>query len=131
MKLVDQELVYELPGGWISDRAPSKKYVLHQYEFSDHNDATHMGRGPTRLAVKGLADTAALESLEHATTVATLYTLYYPSEPGLPEDDRYYQRVLLMPVVSQPVKADLHRYSIEMHALDGHAYDAETGRQVD
>lgn len=130
MRLVDADSVYELPKAYISERQPSTKDVFHQYDFSDHNSVTRMGRGPTRLIVPGVCDSETLERLIFATAQNRLYTLYFPSQSGS-EDDRYYQRVLCMPVRSQTLAVDLHAYTLELHALDGHVYDTETGRQVD
>jgi len=129
MKLVDGELEYELPRASVTGRAPSVKSVDYNYDFTDYNDRLHMGRGPTRLTVSGTATSAELEPIEYATGADALYTFYFSSEQG-GDDDRYYQRVVAMPVQSQAETADLHTYTIELHALDGHEYDADTGEQL-
>ena len=129
MKLVDGELEYELPYASITGRGLSLKTVDYSYDFTDYNDRLHMGRGPTKLTVSGTATSAELESLEYATGADTLYTLYYTSEQG-GDNDRYYQRVDALPVQSQAITANLHTYTIELHALDGYAYDTNTGERV-
>jgi hypothetical protein len=129
MMLVDGELEYELPKAMIRTHEPSAKVVAYDYEFTDFNNMVRMGRGPTRLEVSGKATTVELELLQYATQVDTLYTLYYPSQLD-GTLDRYYQRVMALPVKSQTINADYHAYTIEMHALDGHAYDAATGQRV-
>lgn len=129
MKLVDGELEYELPHSTITGFEPSVKSAFYTYEFTDYNGFVRMGRGPTRMTVNGVCTTSELETLALATQADTLYTLYYPSQPG-DDLDRYYQRVVALPAKTQTVHANLHRYSIELHALDGHAYDADTGQAV-
>jgi len=130
MKLVDQELEFELPRGALRSVQISVKSVDHQYEFTDYNDRTYMGRGPTKLVVHGFATTEEREVLNSVAGRGALYTFYYPSQQG-GEDDRYYQRVVVLPPSFDSHTANVHEYSIEMHALDGHVYDTETGRQVD
>ena len=129
MKLVDGELEYELPRSKILNRAPSVKYADYNYDFTDYNDRVRMGRGVTKLVVAGWATSAELEVLQYATQVDALYTFYFPSFQG-GDLDRYYQRVDALPVRSDDDSAALHYYTIELHALDGYAYDADTGLKV-
>ena len=122
MYLADDTTTYALPNAKIAGRSGSAKVVFHEYEFTDHTDATFMGRGPTKLQVSGVATTAEIEALEFVTTSGQLLTFFYPSEQG-GDEDRYYRRVLALPVRSQAITAALHRYDIELHALDGTPYD--------
>lgn len=130
MKLVDGELEYDLPLGRMAERPQgSVKEVEHSYEFTDYNARTRMGRGPTKIVVTGVATTAELDALDSASMADALYTFYYP-DPPQSEDNRYYQRVSVMPVQAQRIEPGRYAYTIEMHALDGHAYDADTGARV-
>lgn len=129
MKLVDGDLEYQLPKCYVAGEDPTSKYVFHKYEFTDYNAATYMGAGATKLLLVGNATSAELEVVKQATKRGALYTLYYPSD-GRDDDDRYYQRVLTLPAKSTALGPDLHAYTIEAHALDGHAYDVDTGLRV-
>ncbi len=129
MRLVDEDLEYDLPNARFISRTPSVKKERHSYDFTDRNDRTRKGRGPTALTIKGIATTAELEEIEFATGRDTLYTLYYPSAQG-DDEDRYYQRVDADPVKSVALSAELHEYTIDVEALDPYAYDADTGLRV-
>ena len=121
MYLTDDTTIYPLPKGRITARQGSTKVVIHEYEFTDHNDATFMGRGPTRLTVGGTCTTEELDLLDFITSSGQLLTLFYASAEGGVED-RYYRRVLALPVRPRPMTLSMHRYEIELHALDGVPY---------
>ena len=87
MKLDD----VDIPGGDIDDVTFAKKMVEHQYDRSDVNHVTEMGRGITRLRISGQCGTVAERTALAAKCDQTgTKRLYYPSEIDGTEDDRYY-----------------------------------------
>ena len=93
MKLGDLELDAEIVS--ISE---VKKTTIFEPLFSDVNTVEETGQGATALVVAGVVCTAAArDALQVALRAKGIKKLYFTSEDGATENDRYYKVQTLLP----------------------------------
>lgn len=117
---------FTLPNAGITSRKPKRKIVVHEYDWSDENAVTDMGKGPVRIEVEGFVRTLTeRDNLEQALETSSEQKLYFASENG-EDGDRYHKAFVVEGPTFALTNDTAQKYTVEFIAVDPQIYVSAT-----